>query len=106
MKKVIRDGKVAVLVSQGYGAGWYSWHGIKELLYDPNIVRILENPDEDEDAYTIERYCEETYGDDSYYGGVDGLVIVWVPEGTSFMIHEYDGSESIRYEKEIRWLTA
>ena len=26
MNKVIRDGKVAVLYSPGYGAGWYSWN--------------------------------------------------------------------------------
>jgi hypothetical protein len=26
IKKVIRDGKVAVLISDGYGAGWYSWN--------------------------------------------------------------------------------
>jgi hypothetical protein len=26
MEKVIRDGKVAVLYSPGYGAGWYSWN--------------------------------------------------------------------------------
>ena len=25
MQKVIRDGKVAVLYSPGYGAGWYTW---------------------------------------------------------------------------------
>lgn len=106
MKKVIRDGKVAVLVSRGFGAGWYSWHGIEELLYDPVIVRILENPDADEDAYTIEKYCEETYGDDNYYGGIDGLTVVWVTQGKRFRIEEYDGAETLVLEENMTWQTA
>ena len=106
MKKVIRDGKVAVLVSRGWGAGWYSWHGIEELIYDPEIVRMIENPDEDEDDFSIEKYCEETYGDGSYYGGVDGLCVVWVPEGTQFIIHEYDGAETLWIKEEMPWKTA
>lgn len=107
MKKVIRDGKVAVLISRGYGAGWYSWHGIEELLYDPYIVRILENPDEDEDNETIFNYCVERYGDGSgYFGGVDGLDIVWISEGTRFIIEEYDGAETLVVESSVKWLTA
>ena len=42
MEKVIRDGKVAVLYSPGYGAGWYSWHDIEDLLYDPAVVEMVE----------------------------------------------------------------
>lgn len=30
MKKLIRDGKVAVLVSPGFGAGWSTWNGDDE----------------------------------------------------------------------------
>ena len=26
MEKIIEDGKVAVLVSKGYGAGWSTWN--------------------------------------------------------------------------------
>lgn len=106
MKKVIRDGKVAVLISRGFGAGWYSWHGIEPLLYDPHIIRILENPDEDEDNNTIERYCEETYGENSYYNGIDGLTIIWVPENARFKIDEYDGAETLVLEDSVKWLTA
>ena len=106
MKKLLRDGHIAILISRGFGAGWYSWHGIEKLLYDPNIVRMLENPDENEDRFTIERYCEETYGDDSYYGGIDGLQVVWLPEGTQFLIHEYDGAESIWIKEKLAWKTA
>jgi hypothetical protein len=43
MKKVIKDGKVAVLYSPGFGAGWYSWHKTEELLYHPKLVEMVEN---------------------------------------------------------------
>jgi hypothetical protein len=42
MEKVIRDGKVGVLYSPGHGAGWYSWHDVEELIYDPSIVGWVE----------------------------------------------------------------
>lgn len=103
MNKVIRDGMVAVLISPGYGAGWYSWHGIQELLFDPVVVDMLENNiDRDE----IEKYCENTYGEDEYYGGITDLQIVWLPEGKEFTVHEYDGSESLRFKDEMRWIQA
>lgn len=106
MKKVIRDGKVAVLISRGWGAGWYTWHGIEELLYDPEVVRMIENPDDEEDRDTIVAYCEEQYGKDSYYNGVDDLTIVWVPQGRRFIVEEYDGAESLKLESDVKWLTA
>lgn len=102
MDKVIQNNKVAVIISPGWGAGWYSWHGIEELLYDPIVVSMILS---DENSEKILNYCLEKYGEDNYFS-VDELEVVWVPVGTRFMIHEYDGSESIRYEHEIRWLTA
>ena len=43
MEKVIRDGKVAVLLSAGYGAGWGSWnYGIHEvIMFHPKIVQMV-----------------------------------------------------------------
>ena len=43
MEKVIRDGKVAVLVSHGFGAGWYSWNTEhQQLLFHPKLVEMVE----------------------------------------------------------------
>lgn len=42
MEKLVRDGKVAILYSKGYGAGWYSWHGIKELIFHPKLIEMVE----------------------------------------------------------------
>jgi len=103
MNKVVRNGMVAVLFSPRYGAGWYSWHGIQELLFDPVVVDMLEN---NVDRYEIEKYCEKVYGDDFYLGGVDSLEIAWIPEGREFIIHEYDGAESLRFKDEMKWIQA
>ena len=104
MEKVIRDGKVAVLYSPGPGAGWSTWatNGIgKNLLFDPMIVNCIESDDKDKLAtYIAMRYP------DVYTGGMEDLIIEWLPEGTLFRIHEYDGSESIEVKEEMDWVTA
>jgi hypothetical protein len=94
---------VAVLYSPGFGAGWYSWHNVEELLYDPKVVDMVE---EKTSAQTIELYCEEVYGNKSYYGGADDLQVKWLPIGTHFSIYEYDGAESIEVREEIDWIVA
>jgi hypothetical protein len=43
---------------------------------------------------------------EAYDGGVEDLVVQWVPVGTAFRIHEYDGSESIEIKEEINWVVA
>ena len=103
MDKVVENGQVAVLYSPGFGAGWYSWHGVEALLYDPFVVEMVRTNVSDE---TIEEYCCAKYDADHYYGGADGLRIMWLPVGTEFVIHEYDGSESVRLKDDFDWLTA
>jgi hypothetical protein len=103
MNKVIRDGHVAVIFSPGHGAGWYTWHNVEELVYDPVIVEMIENVVH---PTFIEEYCEKTYGDNHYYGGAHQLAIVWMPEGTEFIINEYDGHESVEYKDSMQWMKA
>ena len=95
MEKVIRDGKVAVLVSHGFGAGWYSWHSKKALLFHPKIVELVE---QNRHSEITEKLCQELLGTDEYICvlGVFGLSIYWLPIGTAFEIDEYDGAESLR----------
>lgn len=101
MNKLIRDGQVAVIFSPGYGAGWYSWHQIEELLYDPSIVQWLESGELDK----IENYLTLKYPGE-YFGGLEDLSIKWIKQGTEFQIHEYDGAESIEYREKQEWLIA
>lgn len=94
MEKVIRDGKVAVLVSHGFGAGWYSWNSEhQELLFHPKLVEMVEQKRNRE---IDDEWVKENLGIDIYAAGSDGLTIHWLPIGTAFEIQEYDGSESLR----------
>jgi len=101
MNKVIRDGKVAVIYSPGYGAGWYTWHQIPELIYDPVVVEMIEQDRRNE----IEAYCQ-THWPNVYVGDVEDLRISWIKEFRVFLIEEYDGNESIRFREDIEWLVA
>ena len=101
MNKLIRAGQVAVLVSPGFGAGWYSWHHVEELIYDPSVVEWLEQGE----MSKIEAYLALKYKDE-YFGGLADLVVMWVPEGARFRIEEYDGAERLVLESEERWMTA
>lgn len=92
MEKVIRDGKVAVLISHGFGAGWYSWNRNEQLLlFSPKIVEMVEQGKADQ---IDEDWVKENLGiEDVYCGGASDLKIHWLPVGTSFRVEEYDGSE-------------
>lgn len=104
MEKVIRDGMVAVLYSPGFGAGWYTWnYDNLECLFDPEIVEMVENNASSND---IESFAEKKYGEDFYAGGAEDLRIVWLNEGTEFIVHEYDGSESIQVKEDMGWIQA
>jgi hypothetical protein len=101
MKKVVRDGKVAVLYSPGYGAGWSTWGAPQELVFDPEIVALVEADKHDEVPALL-----SARGYDFYAGGAEDLSIKWLPEGTAFRINEYDGNESVEVIGEIDYLTA
>ena len=105
MEKYIKDGKVAVLYSPGYGAGWYSWNtthkNAEELLFNKDIVQaVLDNNRE------LAKEIAQVINPDFYIGSsVYKLKIAWMEPGTQFTIDEYDGSESIT-GVEILTLTA
>lgn len=98
MEKVIRDGKVAVIYSPRYGAGWTTWSVPEEGMFHPALVEAIEN--EMEETSLVE-LCKNLFGDEFYYGGADCLAIKWLPVGTKFRITEYDGAESIEILDEI-----
>lgn len=105
MEKVIRDGKVAVLYSPGYGAGWYSWNpDYEQLLFHPKLVQLVEQNKKNE---ITEELIEDLMGNKYIYiGGLRDLTIKWLNEGTIFRIDEYDGHESIVTRDEDDWLIA
>ena len=101
MDRVIRDGRVAVIFSPGYGSGWYTSHNIEALIFDPSIVSWIEAEEQDK----ILNYMTLKYPN-VYLGTLDDLRIAWIPEGTEFVIDEYDGSESISFKDKVSWITA
>ena len=110
MDKVIKDGRIAVLISGGYGAGWSTWELPEEAIFDPGLVNLVEKVDKlsTEDKLTeiqeqILSYCTLKWGDE-YLGGIDDLEIRWIPVGTKFSINEYDGSESIITEHDLEYV--
>lgn len=103
-EKVIRDGQVAILVSHGFGAGWSTWahaEGLEEFCaFDAGLVKLVE---EGAHGDAAEAYIKSVFGEDCYIytGGWGSIEIEWLPEGTRFYIHEYDGSESLRTQDNL-----
>ena len=102
------DGLIAVLYSPGYGAGWstWCWEFAKEITFDPEIVKLVLNKN-DETVKLISEYCGRKYGEHAVYcGGADSLEIYWAQPGESFQIDEYDGFESVSSRDFEDWLSA
>ena len=95
MEKIIRDGKVAVAVSGGFGAGWSTWNHVDPM--DARFNQLFLDGKIDE----IVRICNEE--DLGYAGGADGVEIRWIPVGTEFVITEYDGAESLETKGSFDW---
>ena len=102
MDKLSKDGKVAVVYSPGFGAGWYTWNtDAPEILFDPAIVKFVEKEKWDELAtYVALKYP------DIYTGGMKDLKVAWIPEGTLFRVDDYDGNESIELKENDNWFVA
>ena len=102
MNKLIKDGKVAILYSPGFGAGWFTWNPtMPELIFEPAIAQfVLDEKFDELQTYVALKYPQ------IYDGGMMDLEVAWIPEGTEFKINEYDGAESVETKDEIGWLVA
>ena len=105
MLKVIRDGKVAVLFSPGYGVGWYTWGVPLDGVFHPELVGAVERGAK---AMEIINIATRLFGNskDHHYAGARQLVLIWINEGIEFRIEEYDGGESIIVKEKYNWITA
>jgi hypothetical protein len=97
---MIRDGMVAVLISPGFGAGWSTWGENEDfMLFDPSLVEAAERGADENGVSEILK----SFGMEPYTGGWRNIEICWIPVGTPFYVHEYDGSESIRMQNDDDW---
>ena len=102
MNKLIRKGCVAVIYSPEFGAGWSTWNRkYPEILFDPAIVEFVEKDQSEE----LQVYVTLKYPG-IYDGGIVGLKIEWIPEGSFFRVNEHDGAESIELRDRIKWIQA
>jgi len=103
IEKYTVNDRVAVLITPSYGAGWSTLNkGYPQMLFDPKVVSMLiTNHSKDE----ILEYLETTYPD-GYFGGLADLKVSWIAVGTRFIVHDYDGYESIRNLDDFNWITA
>lgn len=85
------NGELGVLISVGFGAGWSTWNN-ENLAYDK---RIIEKWLEKVTSREMSDYLESIGYGRPYMGGYNDLRLRFVPRGTMFCIHEYDGAESI-----------
>lgn len=92
--KWVVDGKVAVVYSPGYGAGWSTWSDAPyapSMVFDAGLAKLVHEGDK----HKIREYAKAKWPD-AYQGGLDDVVIMWVPEGTLFSVTEYAGYETIK----------
>lgn len=126
LPSVIRDGKIGVLISPGFGAGFHTWGAPLEAIVNPTLVELVDKRYNMEfvtnengkikqrvDVWDTQEYIElnkeimnfvETNYPSVFTGGVDDLVVQWIPIGTHFNFNEYDGSESLIYRDEMNWI--
>lgn len=104
-EKTIRNGLVAVLISNGFGAGWSTWANDEEsafLLFDSNLVALAERKAPEDE---VRLYLKGVFGKDKipYTSGWSDISIQWRPIGSAFAISENDGAESIVCEGDPYW---
>ena len=100
MEKYIKDGKVGVIISPGYGTGFYTGGAPLEAVFSPSLITMIEN----RDLHGVSRVLQEKYN--FYLMYKHDLDVKWIPQGSRFKINEYDGSESIEILNEQKWLIA
>lgn len=105
INKMVVDGKVAVLVSPGYGAGWSTWAqddaAQLELMFNAQIVQAVIDGENTKAAEIATAKFP-----DFYTGGAGALCVMWITQGVAFRIDEDDGFESIEFFGDDQYFVA
>ena len=101
--KIIRDGKVAVALSPGFGSGWVTSNFNNDLSpFEPKVIKMIQAGKSDQ---INEDWCEKELGINNIYcGGVEDLEVVWIKKGDRFSINNYDGNESLYIASELEYV--
>ena len=103
IEKLIRDGKVAVIIHPDYGSGWSSnaFEDAEMLLFDKEIALAIIHGD-----FDLAEQINSTKYPDHHFWDFKELKVVWIPVGEEFRIREYDGLESVQLKKHEFYYTA
>ncbi len=105
-EKYIRNGKVGVIYSPGFGGGWNNGYVSKEeaagRLMDKDLVELVLAGKAAEAA----ELSEERYNEPLSWRDKDVLKVQWVPVGSRFVIRENDGNEHVEIFNEGSWHVA
>ena len=101
VNKLIRDGKVGVILSPSHGSPWSAARGeFREyLMFDRELVELVLSGRPNRASAVATKVT------DLWLNG-DDLIVEWVPVGTRFIIDEYDGWEFLVIRDEIEWEVA
>ena len=100
-KKIIKNGKVAIAISPGFGAGWTTWNsGLSP--FEPKVIEMILAGKRDE---ITKEWCEKELGVKNICcSGAKDLEIVWIKKGLRFSISEYDGNEDLYIENKLEYI--
>lgn len=102
--KLIEDGKVAVIYSNGYNNdyGWYTQHNIYNLIFDRKVAEMILKPFNPD---VVLDYCQRTYGVNNEFRGIPNLGVVWIPLDTMFFFQGIHGKEFVVPLEEVTRLS-
>lgn len=97
------NNKVPIVLSNSYGSGWYTNLRIrdKQLLFDKNLVELVLAKDYE----AIQNYCQTIFPKISFTN-IPKLRVEYIPEGSKFIITNYDGLEDVLLRDKVNWLVA
>ena len=102
MDKLIRNGRVAIIYSPAFGAGWSSWsQGDVSMIFDRELAEAVERKD-----VPAMMAIAAAKWPDAYRGGLEDCELEWVDVGCQFRITEYDGNESVETRDGTDWTVA
>lgn len=105
IEKVTRDGQVALILASEYGGGWSTVAGA-EAVFDSVIVDILLLHEEGRISIDDCNTMLNKYQEAMYEVKNTDLRLEWVPEGTAFIVNNYDGIEYITTKDSAAWIIA
>ena len=111
VERYMKDGKVAVIYSPSFGAGWshanspeWWWSDDRqcptreELLFDATLAKMIDGGCP---RGSLVEYAEAKWGEDISTSGLFDAELAWLDPGTQFVVLEYDGAESIKLASEL-----